>query len=126
VTKTSSYTRGLSVQGKTRKAVAEFIENLLDRKFTDAERSLEGVKGCSFSDEEYKAGYVNALEGLLLTVRSGDERDFLNKNEFTPESLKDYKSKFKGFASSPVRTSWDSGYFDAWADLMQYKHNVER
>lgn len=126
MTKTSSNTRGLSVQGKTRKAVAEFIENLLDRKFTDAERSLESVKGCSFSDEEYKAGYVNALEGLLLTVRSGDERDFLNKNEFTPESLKDYRAKFKGFASSPVRTSWDSGYFDAWSDLMQYKYNTER
>ncbi|HUV54115.1 MAG TPA: hypothetical protein VMW03_02800 [Candidatus Krumholzibacteriaceae bacterium] len=126
MTKTSSNTKGLSVQGKTRKAVAEFIENLLDRKFTDAERSLEAVKDCSFSDEEYKAGYVNALEGLLLTVRSGDERDFLNRNQFTPENLKDYRSKFKGFASSPIRTSWDSGYFDAWADLMQYKYNVER
>ena len=126
MTKTSSNTRGLSVQGKNRKAVAEFIENLLDRKFTDAERSLEGVKGCSFSDEEYKAGYVNALEGLLLTVRSGDERDFLNRNQFTPENLKDYKTEFKNFASSTIRTSWDSGYFDAWSDLMQYKYNMER
>jgi hypothetical protein len=126
VTKTSSKTRGLSVQGKTRKAVAEFIEYLLDRRFTDAERSLEGVKGCNFSDEEYKTGYVNALEGLLLTVRSGDERDFLNRNQFTPENLKDYRTEFKGFASSPIRTNWDSGYFDAWSDLMQYKYNTEK
>jgi hypothetical protein len=126
VTKTPSNTRGLSVQGKTRKAVVGFIDNLLDRKFTDAERSLEDVKGCSFGDDEYKNGYVNALEGLLLTVRSGDERDFLNKNQFTPESLEDYRDEFKGFASSPIRTSWDSGYFSAWSDLMQYKYNTEK
>jgi len=126
VTKTSSYTRGLSVRGNTRKAVAEFIEYLLDRRFTDAERSLDTVKDCSFGDEEYKEGYVKAMEGLLLTVRSGDERDFLNKNDFTPETLKDYRKEFKDFASSSIRTSWDRGYFAAWADLMQYKHNMEK
>ncbi len=126
MTKTSSNTRGLSVRGKTRNAVAEFIEYLLDRRFTDAERSLDAVKDCTFGDEEYKEGYVKALEGLLLTVRSGDERDFLNKNDFTPDTLKDYRNEFKEFASSPIRTSWDSGYFDAWADLMQYKQNMEK
>ncbi len=126
MTKTSSYTRGLSVRGKTRKAVAEFIEYLLDRRFTDAERSLDAVRDCSFGDEEYKNGYLQAMEGLLLTVRSGDERDFLNKNDFTAESLKGYRKEFKGFASSPNRTSWDSGYFAAWADLMQYKYNMEK
>lgn len=126
MTKTSSNTRGLSVRGKTRNAVAEFIEYLLERRFTDAERSLDAVKDCSFGDEEYKEGYVKALEGLLLTVRSGDERDFLNNNDFTPESLNDYRKEFKDFASSTIRTSWDTGYFDAWADLMQYKYNMEK
>jgi len=126
VTKTSSYTKGLSVRGKTRNAVAEFIEYLLDRRFTDAERSLDAVKDCSFGDDEYKEGYVKAMEGLLLTVRSGDERDFLNKNDFTPDIIKDYREEFKEFASSTIRTSWDSGYFAAWADLMQYKHNMEK
>ena len=123
MTKTTNNTRGLTVTGKNREAVAEFIKNLLDRKFSDAERSIEGVKNRKFSDEEYKAGYVNALEGLLLTVRSGDERDFLNKNQFTPEKLKEHRRGFKDFSSSPVRTSWDSGYFAAWSDLMQFKVN---
>jgi len=126
VTKTSNYTKGLSVRGKTRNAVAEFIEYLIDRRFTDAERSLDAVKDCSFGDDEYKEGYVKAMEGLLLTVRSGDERDFLNKNDFTPDTIKDYREEFKEFASSTIRTSWDSGYFAAWADLMQYKHNMEK
>ena len=125
MSKTSNYTRGMTVQGKTREAVADFINNLLERKFTDAERSLEDVKARSFSEEEYKAGYVNALEGLLLTVRSGDERDFLNRNEFTGEKLKGYREWFKDFAASPIRTSWDSGYFAAWSDVMQYKANME-
>jgi hypothetical protein len=126
VTKTSSNTKGLSVRGKTRKAVAEFIDNLLDRRFTDAERSLEDIKGCTFSDDEYKNGYLKALEGLLLTVRSGDDRDFLNRNQFTPEDLKKYREDFKGFSSSSIRTGWDSGYFAAWSDLMQYKYNAEK
>ena len=126
MTKTSNYTKGLSVRGKTRNAVAEFIEYLIDRRFTDAERSLDAVKDCSFGDDEYKEGYVKAMEGLLLTVRSGDERDFLNKNDFTPDTIKDYREEFKEFASSTIRTSWDSGYFAAWADLMQYKHNMEK
>ncbi|MBN2334040.1 hypothetical protein JXL21_00675 [Candidatus Bathyarchaeota archaeon] len=126
MTKTSNNTRGLMVTGKTREAVAEFISNLLERKFSDAERSLEDVKGRNFSDEEYRAGYLNALEGLLLTVRSGDERDFLNKNQFTPEKMKEYRQEFKDFSSSPVRTNWDSGYFAAWSDLMQFKVNSEK
>lgn len=126
MTKTSKNANGFSVRGKTRQAVAEFMEQLLDRRFTDAERSLEGVKECSFGDEKYKEGYVKALEGLLITVRSGDERDFLNKNDFTSESLKKYRKEFNHFASSTIRTNWDRGYFAAWSDLMQYKFNMEK
>jgi len=113
------------VTGKTREAVATFMNNVMERKFTDAERSLEDVKTKGFSDDEFKAGYVNALEGILLSVRSGDERDFINKVEFNKGSMKKYVDDFKRFNGSPIRTNWDLGFFSAWTDLLNYRINTE-
>ncbi|MCW4050162.1 MAG: hypothetical protein NWE89_10565 [Candidatus Bathyarchaeota archaeon] len=126
MTKTSNPTRGLSVTGKTREAVAAFLKNMQERRFSDAERALKEVKNKKFTNEEYKAGYVNALDGLLLSVRSGDERDFCNKVAFTSENSKNYRAEFKEFSAKPIRTSFDRGYFAAWQDLMQYKYNLEK
>ena len=98
---------------------------MLDRKFTDAEKALKVLKQKKFSDEDFKQGYINAMEGLLLSVRSGDERDFYNRNNFNEKSLKAHRDEFKEFRKTPIRTQFDSGYFAAWSDIMQYRGNVE-
>ena len=116
--------RKLSVTGKTRESVIMFFDNLLERKFTDAERELENLKEKKFPDEEYQNGYVNALEGLLLSVRSGDERDFYNRPSINGKSQDDYIKEFKGFRKLPVRTQFDQGYFSAWTDILQYRINT--
>jgi len=116
--------RKLSVTGKTRESVIMFFDNLLDRKFTDAERELENIKEKKFPDEEYQNGYVNALEGLLLSVRSGDERDFYNRPSLNGKSQDDYIKEFKEFRKLPVRTQFDQGYFSAWTDILQYRINT--
>lgn len=116
--------RKLSVTGKTRESVIMFFDNLLERKFTDAERELENIKEKKFPDEEYQNGYVNALEGLLLSVRSGDERDFYNRPSINGKSQDDYIKEFKGFRKLPVRTQFDQGYFSAWTDILQYRINT--
>ena len=125
MTKNSNPTKGFTVTGKTKEAVSTFITNVLERKFTDAERTLEDVKTKSFSDDEYRAGYINALEGILLSVRSGDERDFFNRVEFNKSSMKKYTEDFNKFNSSPIRTNWDLGYFSAWTDLLNYRINTD-
>jgi len=89
VTKTIKPGRKLTVTGKTRESVVNFFNNLLDRKFTDAERELENIRQKKFPDEEYRRGYTNALEGLLLSIRSGDERDFYNRTN-NGKMLDDY------------------------------------
>jgi hypothetical protein len=99
---------------------------MIERRFTDAEKALDAIKARKFTDEEFKAGYINALEGLLLSVRSGDERDFYNRNHFDEKSFKSYKEEFKEFRKTPIRTQFDSGYFAAWSDIMQYRVNVEK
>lgn len=125
MTKTSKPGRKLSVTGKTRESVITFFDNLLDRKFSDAERELENLKQKRFPDAEYRAGYTNALEGLLLSVRSGDERDFYNRTH-NGKTLNDYIKEFKDFRKLPVRTQFDQGYFSAWTDILQYRINTDK
>lgn len=126
MTKTTKPGRGLTVTGKTRESVISFFKNMIDRRFTDAEKALSAIKERKFTDEEYKTGYINALDGLLLSVRSGDERDFYNKNNFDKKSLKEHREEFKEFRKNPIRTQFDQGYFAAWSDIMQYRYNVEK
>ncbi len=111
--------------GKTRESVILYFKNLMDRKFTDAERELERLKERKFPDEEYKSGYINALEGLVFSIRSGDERDFYNRTSMTGKTLFDYIKEFKNFRKLPVRTQFDQGYFTAWMDIIQFKANTE-
>ena len=124
MTTTTKPGRGLTVTGKARESVLSFFTNMLDRKFTDAEKALNTLKERKFQNEEFRTGYINALEGLLLSVRSGDERDFYNRNNFADRGLKTYREEFKELRKSPIRTQFDSGYFAAWSDIMQYQNNT--
>ncbi|MBT3284437.1 hypothetical protein HN807_08420 [Candidatus Bathyarchaeota archaeon] len=126
MTKTIKPGRGLTVTGKTRESVLSFFKNMIDRRFTEAEKALSAIRERKFTDEEYKTGYINALDGLLLSVRSGDERDFYNRTNLNKKNLKEHKEEFKEFRKTPIRTQFDSGYFAAWSDIMQYKINVDK
>lgn len=124
MTKNSKATSNLIIKGKAREELSQFLSNALDRKFTDAERVLEDLKNRDLGDPEFKEGYLAALEGILLSVRSGDERDFFNKINFDPDKMEEYKEEFLEFNTSPVRTSYDMGFFSAWTDLLQYRINI--
>ena len=114
-----------SVTGKTRDNIVSFFDNLFERKFTDAEKLLEDIKIGKFPDEEYQQGYINALEGLLLSVRSGDERDFYNRINMTEKTPNEYIEQFKEFRKNPIRTQFDQGFFSAWMDVLQYHLNKQ-
>ena len=126
MTTTSNLGKKLKVTGKTRESVIMFLSNVLERKFSDAEKELENIKEKKFPDEEYQQGYINALEGLLLSVRSGDERDFYNRTLANGKSMDEYIKEFKEFRKLPVRTQFDQGYFSAWTDMLQFRINSER
>ena len=126
MTKSSKPTKNLILKGKAREDLSQFLSNALDRRFTDAERVLQDLKNRDLGDPEFKEGYLTALEGILLSVRSGDERDFFNKINFDLEKMENYREEFLEFNSSPIRTSYDMGYFSAWIDLIQYRINIEK
>lgn len=121
MTKTSKGTRGMTVTGIARKDVVDFFEKVSKRRFSDAERVIEKVRGRKLNTPEFRDGYVKALEGFLLSSRSGDERDFHNKENMTPKNMREYKKFFRDFMEQGMRSPYDIGYFSAWSDLMQYR-----
>ena len=124
MTKTSKK-KGLILKGKNRDLLLRFLNNLLDRRFTDAERVLESINDGDFSDKEFKKGYINALEGMLLSSRSGDERDFFNKANFHDDEIKELQKEFSSMREKISTSNFDRGYFSAWSDLTQFKFNIK-
>jgi hypothetical protein len=107
---------------KTRDDVITFFETLTARRFSDAGKVLNELRGKNFGNKEYKDGYIMALEGLLLSSRTGDDRDFYNRAEFeTQKALNNYKKEFRSFVKEGVNSPYDTGFFQAWSDLIQYR-----
>lgn len=111
---------------KSKNDIMTFFGNLFGRRFSEAEKALGVVKENSFGNADFKEGYVNALEGLLLSYRSGDERDFLNRAPFDKKSMEKYKKEFRDFLGNGVHSPFDVGFFLAWSDLVQYRLNTEK
>jgi hypothetical protein len=111
---------------KTRDEIISFFENLFGRRFSEAEKTLTSVREKDLGNAEFKEGYLNALAGLLVSYRSGDERDFLNKAETDTKSKNSYKKQFRDFVKDGVQSQFDVGYFMAWSDLMQYRVDTKK
>ena len=111
---------------KTKDDILSFFENLFGRRFSDAEKTLTSLREKDLGNEEFKEGYLNALEGLLVSYRSGDERDFLNKAESDVKSMNSYKKQFRDFVKDGVNSQFDIGYFMAWSDLIQYRVDTKK
>lgn len=117
----SSARSGMMAPRKSRKDINAFFNSVLERRFSDAERAIKSIRERQFVNSEFKDGYLNALEGILLSVRSGDERDFINKAPFDAESMERYGSGFRAFVREGAHAPFDVGYFSAWSDFMHHR-----
>ena len=113
--------KALTATGKTRESVIEFFDALIDRRFSDAEKSLEEVRVRKYGDLDFQDGYRKALEGMLMSARSGDERDFLNKSVYDEDSVDGYVSDFRTIIKNGQPKPFDLGFFSAWSDFMNYR-----
>lgn len=111
---------------KTKADIISFFENLFERRFSEAEKNLTSVREKDLGNPEFKEGYLNALEGLLVSYRSGDERDFLNKAESDVKSMNGYRKQFRDLVKDGVHSQFDVGYFMAWSDLIQYRLDTKK
>ncbi len=90
------------------------------RAWTDAEKELDGIRQKAENALWYK-GYVKALEGLLLTYRTNDDKYiYLPKILATrgEESINQLRKEFGEFATNEIHGEYDRGYFKALEDYV--------
>jgi hypothetical protein len=85
------------------------------RAWTDAEKELDVIRQKAENALWYK-GYVKALEGLLLTFRTNDDKYiYLPRMLGTrgEESINQLRKEFGEFAANEIHGEYDRGYFKA-------------
>lgn len=96
--------------------VSAYLRAVAERRLKDSEKEFEQLRG-TLTNSEWNRGYLKALEGLLLTLRSNDNR-YLYLQRVKPEdrTVKKLKEEFKRHSSSELHAEYDRGYFAALTD----------
>jgi hypothetical protein len=101
----------------------KFFQAVIDRRIADAEKELDTVR-TSLPATETGKGYLKALEGLLLTAKSNEDKYlYLSKVEKTTKNFKVLRREFGREAKNPLHGDFDRGYFEA---LESYVRKLER
>lgn len=101
-------------------SVAKFLQNVEERAWTEAEKELDTIRQKS-QDSAWSRGYVKALEGLLLTNRSNNDKYLYlpkalgNRSE---EAIKSLRNEFAEFVSNELHGDYDRGYFKALEEYL--------
>jgi hypothetical protein len=86
---------------------------VIERRLSDAEKELDSVRAV-IPATEIARGYMKALEGLLLTAKSNDDKYlYLAKIEKTPTKLRTLRREFSAQIMNGLHTDYDRGYFQA-------------
>ncbi len=96
-------------------SVAKFLQHMEERAWTEAEKELDIIRQ-KLENSAWSRGYVKALEGLLLTKRSNDDKYlYLPKalENKTEEAINSLRNGFVEFASNELHGEYDRGYFKA-------------
>lgn len=100
-----------------------FFKLLRQRNLTQAERTLEEVSQ-EVKNTEWRRGYFHALRGMLIASKSGDDkRAFINRMK--DRDLSKIRRDFAKKSRDPLQTSFDRGFFAAWADYVEFSEKAE-
>jgi hypothetical protein len=95
------------------------FQALIERRIADAEKELDTIRATLPSTESAK-GYLKALEGLLLTAKSNEDKYlYLSKIEKTPKNFKTLRREFSQQAKNGLHGDFDRGYFQALESYMR-------
>lgn len=99
--------------------VTRFFQLVTRRRFAEAERILERLKG-KVSKTEWNRGYLEALHGIILARRSNDPYVFLSSLDFgDKDKLRNYRREFLKHSRNKLHSDYDRGFFSAWANYMR-------
>lgn len=97
--------------------VERFFHSAFKRNFAEAERLLQRIR-VRLPKSEWGKGYLTALEGVLATCKSKDDKyAFLGKLPNSREGLLKVSQEFKLRTESQVSSEFDKGFFSAWEYL---------
>jgi len=102
-----------------------FFQLLRQRNLTQAERTLEEVSR-EGKNTEWRRGYVHALSGMLIASKSGDDKQvFINRMTDRDVDVLKIRRDLAKKSRDPLQTSFDKGFFAAWADYMEFSEKAE-
>ena len=99
---------------------ARFFQLLTQRSIAEAERVLERIKEKAGKLDDWTMGYMAALEGALIALKSNDDRyAFILRTDVDNKSLYRLKNEFVRHERSETHSDYDRGFFSAWAEYMR-------
>ena len=103
--------------------MTRFFQLVNERKFAEAERVLERirVRMKNSRKKEFNKGYLDALNGIILSNRSssGSYEFFSNLDLKDLSALKKHYRDFEKNARSRFHADYDRGYFSALTDFLR-------
>jgi len=101
-----------------------FLQAVVDRRITDAEKELDSVRASIPATESAK-GNLRACEGLLLTVKANSDKYlYLSKIEQTQKQLKALRKEFAAQTANALHTDYDRAYFQTLESYMKKLEQV--
>lgn len=106
--------------------VTQYFQLVAKRQFAEAERILERVK-LKAEKTERNRGYLQALQGILLSNKSNDdEYAFLSNVSLNDKaSLEKHRREFLKHSRNGLHAEYDRGFFSAWADFTRVLLKLE-
>jgi hypothetical protein len=100
----------------------KFFQMIIERRNSDAEKELDTIR-TTIPSTEIAKGYMKALEGLLLTAKSNNDKYlYVSKVERTPKDIKALRKEFDVHVTNRLHADYDVGYFQA---LESYAKKLE-
>lgn len=107
---------------------AKYFQALASRFWSDAERELTELKKTT-PKGDWARGYMKCLEGLLLSLKSNDDKYlYLPKALADPDNpdLEKLAKEFQEFSSFPMRADYDKGFFEALSEYILVHNKLQK
>ena len=109
---------------ETKNHLSQYFHLIVEKRFGEAEKKLDEIRQTARRSEQDR-GYLKAVEGLLLTYRSSDDKYlYLTNIELTAKNVEALKKEFNEQATSPLHEDYDKGYFSALGDFMRATERI--
>ena len=104
------------------KDTLRFFTLLEERKWSATKISLEKIEEMEL-DDEWLNGYTNALEGMMVSLRSktSSVQPYISEvRKYDRGKLQDAKKFFEKASHRKISTRFDRGFFQAWHKYISY------